>query len=48
LHGMGYRLPLPARLLELLTNPKLWLIVIPSYWVLRNLPWWPFSWLAPG
>jgi hypothetical protein len=48
LQGLGYRLPLPTRLLAVLTNPKLWLVVIPGYWVLRNLPWWPFSWLAPG
>jgi hypothetical protein len=19
-----------------------------SYWIARNLPWWPFTWLAPG
>lgn len=29
-------------------NPKLWLAVLLGYWILRNLPWWPFAWLAPG
>lgn len=28
--------------------PKLWLVLLPAYWVARNLPWWPFTWLAPG
>jgi len=22
-------------------------VVVMAYWVLRNLPWWPFTWLAP-
>jgi hypothetical protein len=29
-------------------TPKLWLVLLPAYWVARNLPWAPFSWLAPG
>ena len=29
-------------------QPKLWLWVLPGYWVARNLPWVPFSLLAPG
>lgn len=29
-------------------SPKAWLLVLLAYWLLRNLPWWPFSWLAPG
>ena len=29
-------------------SPKIWLIVLLGYWLLRNLPWWPFAWLAPG
>ena len=28
--------------------PKLWLAVLPAYWVARNLPWYPFTLLAPG
>jgi hypothetical protein len=29
-------------------EPKVWIFGIPAYWVARNLPWWPFVWLAPG
>jgi hypothetical protein len=29
-------------------TPKLWLILLPAYWIARNLPWPPFTWLAPG
>jgi hypothetical protein len=29
-------------------TPKLWLFLLPTYWIARNLPWWPFTWLAPG
>ena len=29
-------------------TPKLWLVLLPAYWIARNLPWWPFTWLAPG
>jgi len=36
--------PLMRRVLE----PKLWLVVLPAYWILRNLPWFPFTLLAPG
>ncbi|RDZ26231.1 DUF2752 domain-containing protein [Lysobacter silvisoli] len=48
LHGMGYRLPLPKRAIDTLLSAKFWLGLMGGYWVLRNLPWWPFSWLAPG
>jgi hypothetical protein len=48
LHGMGYRMPLPARAMRALNSPRLWLAVILGYWVMRNLPWWPFTLLAPG
>lgn len=34
--------------MSIATTPKLWLIVLPSFWILRNLPWWPFSWMASG
>lgn len=47
-HGMGYRLPLPKRAIDGLLSAKFWLILIFGYWIARNLPWWPFSWLAPG
>lgn len=48
LHGMGYRLRLPKALLDALLGARFWLGLIFGYWILRNLPWWPFSWLAPG
>ncbi|MBB1062149.1 DUF2752 domain-containing protein [Marilutibacter spongiae] len=48
LHGMGRPLPLPAAVLKAVNSPRLWLVVLLGYWVARNLPWWPFTWLAPG
>ncbi|ALN89755.1 DUF2752 domain-containing protein [Lysobacter gummosus] len=48
LQGLGYRLPLPRRALAILGNGKAWLGLLAAFWVLRNLPWPPFSWLAPG
>lgn len=48
LHGAGL---LPLRLLPLrnaLAAPRLWLILLIGFAVLRNLPWMPFTWLAPG
>lgn len=48
LHGLGYRSPLSAPVLRVLQSPAIWLGVILVYWIARNLPWWPFVWLAPG
>lgn len=52
LHGAGRRMPLPASLskpiMDVLLGGRFWLLLIGGYWVLRNLPWAPFSWLAPG
>jgi hypothetical protein len=48
LHGLGYRLPLPRALLARLGDGRLWLGLLGAFWVLRNLPWPPFDWLAPG
>jgi ABC-type Fe3+ transport system permease subunit len=31
-----------------LGNARIWAVVVIGYGVLRNLPWPPFSWLAPG
>lgn len=31
-----------------LANARAWAVVVIGYAVLRNLPWPPFSWLAPG
>ncbi|MFT3755016.1 MAG: DUF2752 domain-containing protein [Pseudoxanthomonas sp.] len=35
-------------LIALLAEPKFWLVLLPAYWVARNLPWFPFTMLAPG
>lgn len=48
LHGAGL---LPQRLQPLrdrLAAPGMWLVVLLAYAVLRNLPWAPFTLLAPG
>jgi len=49
---IGWRLGWQPRwlrpLVALLSEPKLWLVLLPAYWIARNLPWPPFSWLAPG
>lgn len=47
-YGQGWR---PHRLepvMRVLTAPKFWLVLLPAYWIARNLPWVPFTWLAPG
>lgn len=43
-------LPVPWRrvVMPWAANPKLWLVVLLGFAVLRNLPWMPFAWLAPG
>ena len=28
-------------------EPRLWLVLLPAYWIARNLPWYPFTLLAP-
>ncbi len=35
-------------LARLLCSPRAWAVLLVAYGVLRNLPWPPFSWLAPG
>jgi hypothetical protein len=37
-----------ASLATRLGNARAWAVVLIAYGVLRNLPWPPFSWLAPG
>ncbi|HBK46448.1 MAG TPA: DUF2752 domain-containing protein [Xanthomonadaceae bacterium] len=34
-------------LMKVVLEPKLWLVLLPAYWVARNLPWFPFTLLAP-
>ena len=42
-------LPKPLEpLARRLANARAWAVVVIGYAVLRNLPWPPFSWLAPG
>jgi hypothetical protein len=35
-------------LLKIVMEPKFWLVLLPLYWIARNLPWFPFTLLAPG
>ena len=35
-------------LMAVVAEPKFWLLLLPAYWVGRNLPWFPFTLLAPG
>ena len=35
-------------LIATVSEPKFWLVLLPAYWVMRNLPWFPFTLLAPG
>ncbi|MFT4196404.1 MAG: DUF2752 domain-containing protein [Pseudoxanthomonas sp.] len=49
LQSRGWRPPAwLAPLVDFIAAPKLWLWLLPAYWIARNLPWPPFSWLAPG
>ena len=34
--------------LRRLGDARPWAVVVIAYAITRNLPWWPFSWLAPG
>ena len=41
--------PAPLKpFMSVVMTPKLWMLLLPAYWIARNLPWVPFSWLAPG
>lgn len=44
----GWRAPWFAPVATTLAKPRFWLWALPGYWVARNLPWFPFSLLAPG
>ncbi|MDR6093024.1 MAG: DUF2752 domain-containing protein [Stenotrophomonas chelatiphaga] len=48
LNGAGIRPRRLDPLMRLLASPMFWLIVLVGYAVLRNLPWAPFTGLAPG
>ncbi len=48
LNAAGANLPGRRLLQPWAGNPRAWLAVLLGYWILRNLPWMPFAWLAPG
>lgn len=48
LNGAGIRPRLFDPLMRVLAKPMFWLVVLVGYAVLRNLPWAPFTALAPG
>ncbi len=35
-------------LMRWVLEPRLWLLLLPGFWIARNLPWSPFTLLAPG
>ena len=37
-----------APVVAVMSEPKFWLWALPTYWIARNLPWYPFTLLAPG
>jgi hypothetical protein len=47
LNAAGLRMRVLAPLLKTLADPRLWLWLLLGYAVLRNLPWYPFTLLAP-
>lgn len=44
----GWQPRVLAPLMRWVLEPKLWLVLLPTYWIARNLPWYPFTLLAPG
>ncbi|MCL6619251.1 MAG: DUF2752 domain-containing protein [Thermomonas hydrothermalis] len=48
LNAAGWRPRWATPLSRYLANPRYWLWTLLGFAVLRNLPWWPFTWLAPG
>lgn len=45
---LGWQPKILRPLIALLAEPRFWLVLLPLYWIARNLPWWPFALLAPG
>ena len=45
---LGWQPRIMAPAARILGKPAFWLVLLPAYWVARNLPWAPFTWLAPG
>ena len=46
--SQGWRPRWLQPLLKIVMEPKFWLVLLPLYWIARNLPWFPFTLLAPG
>lgn len=47
-HGLGRRPAMPAALSRVLMDGKVWIGLLLVFGVMRNLPWAPFAWMAPG
>ncbi|MET0288428.1 MAG: DUF2752 domain-containing protein [Pseudoxanthomonas sp.] len=47
LWSWGWQPRMLRQVMRWMMEPRLWLLLIPTYWLLRNLPWVPFTWLAP-
>ncbi|GAA4795501.1 DUF2752 domain-containing protein [Lysobacter hankyongensis] len=48
LHTAGWRPAVLQPLMRPVLSARLWLVLLPAYWIARNLPMWPFAVLAPG
>ena len=44
----GWRAAWFAPVVAVVSRPNFWLLALPGYWIARNLPWFPFTLLAPG
>jgi len=47
LHGSGLGSVTLQPIVRLIARPMLWMALIAGFWVTRNLPWYPFTLLAP-
>ncbi|HJW45564.1 MAG TPA: DUF2752 domain-containing protein [Lysobacter sp.] len=47
-HGGGGRPRLPVSAARIVFDGRYWIAALLLFGVARNLPWWPFVWLAPG
>lgn len=48
LDAAGVRMRALGPLVRVLGDARLWCVVLVGYALVRNLPWPPFAWLAPG